>query len=305
VRLGLGTAQFGLDYGVSNARGKTAPQEVARILSYARSEGIDLLDTAALYGDSEAAIGAALVPDPSFRIVTKTPVSRAPRIGDAEALELRQTFARSLARLGRPQVYGLLVHAAGDLLKPGGERLWQAMAELKDAGLVAKIGYSVYSGADLEALLGRFQPDLVQVPVNALDQRLVRNGYLAQLKRMGVEVHARSIFLQGLLLLEPQAVPPHMRGSGDELDGYAAFLRQHGLSRLEGALQFIRTVDGVDVALIGVNDEPQLRDCVAAFRGSASAQIDFSVLSCSRDSLLDPSTWPDNSRAKDIAACQR
>lgn len=304
MRLGLGTAQFGFDYGVSNTRGKTVPQEVARILAHADREEIDLLDTAALYGDSEAAIGAAVAPKQAFRVVTKTPVFTASTIGEADVADLRATFARSLSRLRCAQVYGLLVHAAGDLLRPGGEQLWRAMGEMKKAGQVAKIGFSVYSGADIDALLARFHPDLVQVPVNALDQRLLRDGRLAHLKRLGVEVHARSIFLQGLLLMEPQAVPPQLRGFGDELEEYAAFLRRHSLSRLEGALQFIRGVEGVDAALIGVNDEPQLRQCIAAFRGNAASRIDFSAVACSRDSLLNPATWPAKHIATESATCR-
>ena len=302
MQLGLGGAQFGLDYGVSNAGGKTAPDEVARILAHAQREGIDLLDTAALYGDSETAIGAALPPEQACRVVTKTPVFEAARIGEPETATLRSAFARSLVRLRRPQVYGLLIHAPGDLLKPGGERLWQAMCGLKQAGQVAKIGFSAYTGAEIDALLARFRPDLVQVPLNALDQRLLHDGHLARLKGIGAEVHARSIFLQGLLLMELDRLPPQLREFDDELGKYAEFLRLNGMGRLEGALQFIRGVGLVDVALIGVNAEAQLRDCISAFRAGGGV-TDFSEIACSRESLLNPASWPTKEQLKGTAAC--
>lgn len=303
MRLGLGTAQFGMDYGVSNPGGKTPRAEVGRILACALREGVDLLDTAALYGDSEAAIGAWPEEAARFRIVTKTPTFVAKRIGPADASALRLTFEQSLARLRRDKLYGLLVHAPADLLKPGGELLWAEMAALQNAGLVECIGYSTYTGAELDALLARYRPGLVQVPVNALDQRLLRDGRLAQLKHLGVEVHARSIFLQGLLLMAPERLPAHLAVFRGELAAYAAFLDLHGLSRLQGALRFIRGVEPLDAALVGVNDEVQLRECLAAFRGEAATTIDFGAAACNREELLNPAAWPANATQRGDAAC--
>lgn len=292
MRLGIGTVQFGLDYGISNAAGKTPRAEVGRILACAGRHGIDLLDTAALYGDSEAALGASLPAGERWRIVTKTPVfPAAAHITAIEADELRRSFAGSLERLGQSRLYGLLLHAPADLLKPGGERLWQTMLALKASGAVEKIGYSVYGPADLRALLADFRPDLVQVPLSALDQRLLRDGRLAGLKRLGVEVHARSVFLQGLLLMEPAQLPAALQGRR-ELTRYAAFLAAHGLGRIEGALQFIRSVASVDVALVGVAWREQLEQCVDAFRPPTGALPDFAQVACDDERLLNPATWP-------------
>lgn len=303
MRLGLGTAQFGFDYGISNASGKTARDEVVRILAGAESAGIDLLDTAALYGDSEAAIGAALDPGRPFRIVTKTPLFAAARISHDETAALRRCIKESLARLRRNRLYGLLVHAPADLLKPGGELLWRELEALKGAGLVEKIGFSVYTAGEIDSLLVRYQPDLVQVPLNALDQRLLQDGGLAVLKERGVEIHARSVFLQGLLLMDMENLPAHFDTYRAELSRYAEFLRRHRMSRLEGALQFIRGVALVDVALVGVNAETQLQDCVSAFRSRQGDAADFSELACSRESLLNPASWPDREQIRGIAAC--
>lgn len=302
MQLGLGTVQFGLDYGVSNAGGKTPREEVARILACAQREGIDLLDTASLYGDSEAAIGAALEAGPPFRIVTKTPAFAPRRVSSAETAVLRGAFEQSLSRLRQKNVYGLLIHAPGDLLKPGGERLWKEMSALKRAGRVEKIGFSAYTAGEIDALLAQFQPDLVQIPLNALDQRLLQDGRLAGLKRRGVEIHARSVFLQGLLLMDVDSLPPHFRKYRDELFRYAEFLRRNRLNRLEGALQFIRGVELVDAALIGVTAEAQLRDCISAFRASHGSAADFSEIACSRQSLLNPASWPGRQHLKESAA---
>lgn len=291
MRLGLGTAQFGLDYGISNAGGKTAREEIGRILARAEAAGIDLLDTAALYGDSEAAIGAALDPGRPFRIVTKTPVFAAERISQTEAEGLRLAFKTSLMRLRRERLYGLLVHAPADLLKPGGDLLWRELEALKAAKRVEKIGFSAYSGGELDALLSRFRPDLVQVPLNALDQRLLRDGHLAALKGRGIEIHARSIFLQGLLLMDVENVPADLRASR-ELATYAGFLGQHHLSRIQGALQFIGGIDCVDVALLGVASSAQLEECIGVLGRNPSDLPDFSQVACNDEILLNPSKWP-------------
>ena len=116
---------------------------------------------------------------------------------------------RSTARWkisGRGNVYGLLAHHADDLLVPGGRRVFEEMQRLLEEGLVRKIGVSVYSGQQIDSILELYTPDIVQLPLNLFDQRLLESGHLEKLKRRGVEIHARSVFLQGLLLIEPDQV---------------------------------------------------------------------------------------------------
>ncbi|HXI60358.1 MAG TPA: aldo/keto reductase, partial [Polyangia bacterium] len=161
MKLGLGTAQFGLDYGIANAVGKTPLEEVRRILSEAERAGVRLVDTACLYGDSEEALGRSLPAKHEFRIVTKTPKFPA-GFGATEARTLQETFAGSLQKLGVPRVYALLAHQADDLLGADGDRFMDALLALKDRGLVAKVGASVYTPAQVDGLLARGRIDVVQ-----------------------------------------------------------------------------------------------------------------------------------------------
>ncbi len=185
MNLGLGSVQFGLDYGIANATGRTPAPEVAAILALAAERGVKVLDTAPSYGDSEAVVGRALPADQDFRIISKTRYFRLAKIGREEVATLDSDFRASLERLGVERLYGLLLHHCDDLLAPGGERLWAAMAALKDRGLVAKIGVSVYTKRQIEAVLERFTIDLVQLPLNVLDQRLSRE-FLDSIKRAGI-----------------------------------------------------------------------------------------------------------------------
>jgi len=291
ARLGLGTVQFGLDYGVSNTRGRVPQDDVAKILDLALSAGISVLDTAGLYGESEAVMGAYIASDAGFRIVTKTPPVRGAKVTDTDVDEFRLMYARSLARLKRDSIYGLLVHHGSDLLKPGAEALIDVLRELKGTGLVERIGVSVYTGAEIDGILDRFIPDIVQLPINIVDQRLMASGHLARLDAMGIEVHARSLFLQGLLLSDPDKLPAYFRPYADVLKQLAAKARSLKLTPLEACLSFGLGCPEIDVLLVGVTSPGELDDILKALPCAAANPFDTSSFSLSDERLLDPSQW--------------
>jgi len=291
MKLGLGTAQFGLDYGVSNRSGKTPASEVAAILREATAYGIEVLDTAPLYGDSEAAIGLALAGSDRFRIVTKTPAFGRRAIDAEDAQHLRDTFLQSLHKLGLRSVYGLLVHHGEDLLTRNGELLFEAASALKREGFVQKIGASVYSGEQIEAILGRFPVDLIQLPVNILDQRLVANGHLGRLKAAGIEIHARSVFLQGLLLMPPSMLPAYFDPVRAQLHRLREEIAAIGLKPVEAALGFVLGIEEIDVVLCGINDVAQLLEiCGAAAKHADVSRLHHHAIHDA--AILDPSRWP-------------
>lgn len=291
MKLGLGTVQFGMDYGMSNPRGKTPPAEVDRILRLAADNGIQVLDTAALYGDSEVVLGGLLPSSHDFRIVTKTPGFGTATINATDAIHLRDTFHRSLENLRQRNVYGLLVHYADDLLVPGGERIFEEMQRFLEEGLVRKIGVSVYSGQQIDSILEVYTPDIVQLPLNLFDQRLLESGHLEKLKRRGVEIHARSVFLQGLLLIEPDQVPPHFGPISDELERYTRFLEKNKLTRLQATLAFAAKQRDVDVVLVGVTSAAELRDILSALDAVSGLDLDMSALKVADERMVNPSLW--------------
>jgi aryl-alcohol dehydrogenase-like predicted oxidoreductase len=291
MRLGLGTAQFGLDYGISNRDGKTPPAEVGRILALAEENGVRLLDTAAQYGDAEEALGRCLAPESPFRIVTKTPSFRSAAIGDADVDGLEETLRRSLARLGRTSVHGLLVHHCDDLFAEGGRRLFSRMEDLKRQGLVEKIGISAYSPAQVDRAMDEFPLDLVQAPYSILDQRLSRGGQLERMARQGVEFHARSVFLQGLLLMEPAGLPGYFAPWQAQLLALRRAALTAGLSVLALALRFAVDQAWVAQVVCGVNHARQLTELLAACRQNVPLPA-LDGLAVGDPALIDPSRWP-------------
>lgn len=290
MKLGLGTVQFGVDYGISNQGGRTSPQEAGRILSLAETLGIAVLDTAPLYGTSEEVLGSVLPAGHRFRIVTKTPKFPRPKIEARDAAELKTVFRRSLEKLGAKSVHGLMIHDSDDLLRPGGELLVEAMEELKADGLASRIGASIYTGGQVDGLRSRFSRrlDILQAPVNILDQRLISSGRLKALKADGWEIHARSVFLQGVLLMDPSDLPPHFGSVRGRLEDLRAFLDGKGVAPLRAALGFVAGLAEVDSVVCGVNTADQLNEL-----GSACSPLDLDLagFSISDESILNPSLW--------------
>jgi len=289
MRIALGSAQFGLDYGISNAAGQTQESAVKSILAHAQTAGITVIDTAAAYGNAEAALGASWPADHVFNIVSKTP-KLVDGIPPRETL--RDAFATSLSKLHARALYGLLVHEADDLLGPQGGELWDGMTALKNAGLVEKIGVSAYCGEQIEALVSAYPLDIVQVPLNLFDQRLIAGGHLALMKQAGIEIHARSIFLQGLLLMEPDGVPEGMPTAKAHLVKLRNRLSRYNISALEAALGFALSLPEVDRTVIGVTHLDELKQILSA--AANPVPEDFPWADCAAGDLdvIDPRRWP-------------
>jgi aryl-alcohol dehydrogenase-like predicted oxidoreductase len=276
-KLGLGTVQFGQAYGVSNLRGQVPKQEAAVILRQAAGAGIRLLDTAANYGEAESIL-ASLDTSP-FRIVTKTaPLARG----------LESVLARARQSAASLRADTLLVHAASDLHGREGDALWCALQGLRSEGVFRKIGISAYVADDPVGLAKRFRPDVMQIPFSLLDQRLLRDGRLTQLKKLGVEVHARSLFLQGLLFLEE--LPAKLRHAGAHLSHVRASLRDAGTTPLAAALGFALMQPDIAVGLVGVTSAKELDDIIAAAKQSPP-RLDWGSFALKDETVLTPSLW--------------
>ena len=283
-RLGLGTAQFGLPYGITNRNGRVPLDEVRSIIERAEAVGIGLLDTAAAYGIAEETLGSVLDQKAPFRIVTKTTSV------SAGLTAVEERARQSLALLRRPAIDTILVHAASDLTGPDGPALWRMLQSLRDQGLFRRIGLSAYVADNPLALSKHYRPDVVQLPFSLADQRCQSDGTLDGLKSLGIEIHARSVFLQGLLLIEPEALPPklsHAAGSFANLRRKAA---EGGASPMQAALAFVLGTSEIDVALVGVSHRRELDEIVSAAI-LPSSSVDWKACAFDDPVALTPSLW--------------
>lgn len=284
MKIALGTAAFGLNYGVANKSGRVPNTNVKEILETARSLGIDVLDTAAAYGCSEEVLGNNGVD--KLKIITKLPLNTDsnPELSSWVNLCVNQ----SLENLKVDSLYGLLLHRPLELLTSNGQALYHALVDLKKQGLVQKIGISVYGPEDL-AQLANFEFDLVQAPMNILDQRIKDSGWLAQMKANGVEVHIRSVFLQGLLLMADEQRPDYFKPWRSLLSTYHAWIQEQGLTPLQACLGFLNGHTEIDKIVVGVNTSQQLQEIISA----STTQIPPVPVSikAADQKLINPAKW--------------
>lgn len=290
MKLGLGTVQFGLDYGVSNQDGKCSRDEVSKILELAAFQGVQYIDTAALYGISEKTLGESLPKNHQFSIVTKTPRFLNSSVSYNDVMILEETFYQSLSKLNQSTIYGLLLHHTDDLFLENGHQLLEKMNDFKKKGLVQKVGVSVYNGEQIDKVLSHHSIDLIQLPINVLDQRLLASGQLSKLKRAGVEIHARSAFLQGLLLMDIHNLPDFFKGIKNHLQDYHRVLNEREITLLHGAISFIQGLSEVDVMVCGVNNRNQLKEIIHCMNNQ-TLNIDFSRFAIQDEMILNPSNW--------------
>jgi aryl-alcohol dehydrogenase-like predicted oxidoreductase len=256
--------------------------------------GVGCLDTARLYGESEARIGAWLnrrQPDqPKPAIITK--LAGIPDGVDAGAF-VRDGFAASLDALGVDRVAGYLLHRAGDMARPG---VAEALAGLVANGQAGGFGVSVYHSEEIEAALAVPGLSLIQAPVNLFDRRLVQSGVLAECRRRNMAVHARSVFLQGLFTLPPESLPPFFAPARPALVKLRSLAAACGLRLETLALKAVAQTPGVTAVVVGADTAEQLAANVAA---SAAPDLPASVLAEAEAAcaglpveILEPSRWP-------------
>lgn len=263
MKIALGTAQFGLNYGVANTRGQLTLDEGRKIMALARSQGIDTLDTAIAYGESELSLGSIGVDD--WSIVTKLPALPDTCV-DVEAWVHAQIQA-SLRRLGVRQLHAVLLHRPAQLFDHHGHQLFSSMQHLVEAGLTRKIGVSIYDPSELERLTGHWDFGLVQAPLNIWDRRLLESGWANRLKAQGVELHTRSAFLQGLLLMHPEKRPAWFEQWNTLWSAWTQWLLDNELTPLEACLRFAISVPEIDRVVLGVDSSAHLGEIVASAAG--------------------------------------
>ena len=286
MKLTLGTAQFGLDYGVANAIGQVDKDETIKILTFAKQEGIDTLDTAIEYGDSEKRLGQAGIG--SWNIITKLPEARVEH-SDINYW-VNSQINNSLLRLNVLSVYGILLHRPLQLLEKNGPQLWNSLKGLKERSVVKKIGFSVYGPDELEKLWNaRFIPDIVQAPYNIFDQRLKDSGWLSKLNDNKIEVHTRSVFLQGLLLMPSDKRPKYFSKWNNLFNEWDLWLKTNNISGLEAALNFALSEYLIDKIIVGVDNKTQLSEVISASKKYTLCVP--KILNTTDEKLINPSLW--------------
>ncbi len=281
-RISLGTVQFGLDYGIANKNGKVPRQKIFEILKSAHTQGISCLDTAYDYGDSEDVIGAYLKQHANqFEVVSKLPALASYAPGKAEEF-LRLTLKRtSLTKL-----YGYLVHKFENFLTY--QDLWEEFIRLKNKNLVDRIGFSLYAPAELEILFEKdITFDLIQVPYSVFDRRFEK--YFDILKKRQVEVHVRSVFLQGLAFLDPDRLPGNLVGAKENIKNLRKLASNNNVPVSAICLNYVLQNRRIDKIVIGVDNPAHLKNNMLDDSGHLKGRLEDLIIY--DDNILMPYKW--------------
>ena len=284
-KLALGTAQLGLPYGISNFSGQTSLAEAENMLKFALANGLDTIDTAIAYGESEMRLGELATQ--GFKLVTKLP-ALPDGCSDVGAWVKLQTEG-SMSRLGVNSIYGMLLHKPDQLLGSNGVSLYESLQALKDGGQVQKVGVSIYSPNELDELKQKFHFDLVQAPFNLIDRRLLNTGWMRRLKDDGVEIHTRSAFLQGLLLMTQAAIPQKFSPWTNLWQTWHGWLADHAISAVQASLAFPLSFPEIDRVVIGADNVSQLSQIISAANWPTNCHLPN--LQSDDLNLINPANW--------------
>ena len=284
-KIAIGTANFGMQYGVANSQGKLSKNSVAEILGLAKSLGITCLDTANAYGESQNALGEFGVRD--WRVVSK--ISSIPRDCEDVRSFVRAEIDLILTSLNLSEFDTVLVHNPKDLMGNVSEIVYEELQKAKSQGQVEKIGVSIYDPSDLESITSQFQLDVVQAPINVFDNRLQDSGWLDRLASMGVEVHARSVFLQGVLLSAIAQNNDFFKPWKATFEKWNRFAESSGTSAMMNCIKHVNSYDKVTFAVVGVDSAQNLSEVFDAF-SARPQRINEDIFGVDSQ-LINPARW--------------
>lgn len=284
-KIGLGSVQFGLPYGINNSSGQVMPNQVAHILSYGDSIGIEVIDTASAYGRSEEVLGNILARQShSFKIISKI----APNTSN-----IRSALQASLQKLQIPRLYGFMFHRIEDVQT--NPSLEGELRVLKKEGHVEKIGFSLYYPDDIKYLLDHnISFDLIQVPYSVLDRRF--ETWFPQLRALGVEVHIRSVFLQGLFFRGEEHLPSLFDTIRPILQRIRQNCQTYQVPLTQALLFFALMNKDIDRVIVGVDSLDNLKENTHFLKLNQVPSVSlinqiFEGIACEDEQILLPFNW--------------
>jgi aryl-alcohol dehydrogenase-like predicted oxidoreductase len=287
--IGIGSAQFGEVYGINHEK-KIPLSDIKKIIEYANNrKGFGYLDTAAAYENSEKILGNILKKKHFFKIITKTELLNEDEVNFKVIDKFKKNFFLSLQKLKQKKIYSVLIHNSADLFKKNSELLYNELKNFKKKNLIQKIGVSVYNKKEIDMILSYYDFDIFQLPCNILDQRLIHNNTLEKLFSKKIEMHARSVFLQGLLLMKEKKLPPYFIEITKKLKKLNDKLIKYKITPVQAALSFVANLNKFKSLIVGFNNFTQFKEVA----NCKLLKLPFKTndLFCNDEKFVDPRFW--------------
>lgn len=292
-KITLGGAQFGLRYGIASSKQQIDFHEAEKIIKAADSKGIKRIDTSSSYGSSEEVLGIIGIPD--WQVTTKVNIDK--ESSDSIYDQVVKTLERSKRLMRLDRIYCVLIHYPQSLTEDELVHCCRALHDARNSGFISRLGFSIYKPTEIERLLN-FHPDILQAPINVFDQSIIETGWLDKLTNRGIEVHARSVFLQGLLLMDKDKIPVYFHRFVGRFENLEKMIKESNLSRLEFLLWHIFANPKLKSILIGVHTVNHLSEILDALL-KLELEIDTTnfhtkyaePLATSESELIYPYNW--------------
>ena len=281
----LGTAQFGQTYGIKKT--KLSKEEAKKIILSSKSLNIDFVDTSPTYGKAEAILGECNLK--KMFVITKLP--QMPLEVKNKEKWISEILYGSLKKLNLSSFHAVLFHDPQIFYKNEVKQIYKILCKLKDEKIISSIGASIYSPKILKIIFPEYKLDIIQAPINIFDQRILSSKYLDLLKKNKVLIHARSIFLQGLLLDEKNFENKYFIKWKKNFLELKKTASDNDLSLLEFCLGFINSNEHIDRFLIGIDNIDQLKMIASSLEKQIVIKEDLKFLSSNDKNLIDPRRW--------------
>ena len=284
-KIALGTAQFGLDYGINNIRGKIPYSEVVEILKFAYENGINTLDTAYSYGESEEILGKAI----SNNLLKFKTISKLPNIESEK--EVESIFYETLERLKQKKIYGYLFHSFETFKSH--PYIYDIFQKLKHYKQIEKIGFSLYYPSEIDYLFdNKIDFDIIQLPYSIFDQRF--EPYFSELKKRGIEIHVRSVFLQGLFFKKPEELNGNFTAIKEKIKTINQISKNMNTSIASVCIKFALMNENIDKVIVGVDSIENLKENLRGIKGKKIDDKYFNLLRNMRiedENIILPFRW--------------
>jgi len=281
----LGSANFDQVYGIR--KNFISKSEIKKLLEFALKNKIKTIDSSPTYGKSEKIIG--ILNRNRFKIISKIsikPNNKKKYIN----IWVKKSVKNSLHNLKIKKFECLLLQNAKSLLGKNGDEIYESIKNIKTIGLTNKIGISIYDFNILDKILKKFKFDLIQAPFNIVDQRLFKTGWLKILKKKKIQVHARSTFLQGILLLKYNQIPKKLKKFNKSWQIWENWLKKNKLNSLQACLSFVFNQHQLDGVVISHNSRNDLKKNLEIIKKNKSL-FTVSNLNIKQNKFIDPRKW--------------
>lgn len=295
MELCLGTVQFGMDYGIKGQKQPSVEQAID-MLDYATQNGINTIDTANAYGSAEDVVGAFLEKKTIARdklfIVSKFRPNLLDDVGQDKYYEImRNNLENTLSRLHTDYLNSYLLHSARYIFD---DEIIDTLNRLKADGLAERVGVSVYEPEEAKKCIERPNVDFMQLPYSIFDQRMEKAGVFEYAKNNNIQIHSRSAFIQGLILMEEDEIPPFLSKAKPIVRKISLLCNRHGISRIALAMNYVKQQSRISHLVFGVDNIEQLRENIKLFEEDISVAVVDDIAKEFRNIEADivmPSFW--------------